>query len=777
LTVAEIKVLARMLWRNRTSCAAAVFMLGAAVAAATITFAVADAALWHDLPYRDPGNLAVLWTKSAGGQDNVSVMDFVSLRANGTGINIAAAAAFRSDYALSGFGDPRQLRGRVLSADYFQTLGVPLVAGRDFTQDEERPGAGTVAIITDHLWQQLFNRQGGLGTVLALNGRAYGIVGILPPYRDPQGEVDIYVPHQFAPTLPRRLRLLTPVVRFGQGSSIEQYRSEVRRLTEAPDDPDAAGHTVEVTSLSERLANSSRSSVSLLFGAGIGLLAIALLNFSTLMAARARQRRPEFSIRIALGASRGKIVGLAVLEAIVLTVAGAAMAAVISNTFLPVLRGQYANNVVNNIDLGVRVLAFMLLTAGTAILTSALAASTTIKGQLSTRHVVLSRLKSGRTVLMAQIGISLALVVSSTVLVGSFFKLRHVNPGFRTRGLYTSRIALPLGLYSDPAKRIAFWPALIANLRERDVRAAITTQLPLSGQENPTNFTIRLNDGVMVTTRMRAVSPEYFDLMRIPLLQGRAFSVTDGPSAPLVVVVNERLAAYLSRFGGPVGQTVSSDVTGTPTTLQVVGVVRDFLHERLSSQPTPEAYYTFAQAPNLLSYSLVLEGPGTARDVSVLLRSSLNLIDQRQPFTPLVPMSDYVDRSLGESRLQAQVLVFFASVAVIVSLSGVYSMVTFLVAGTRRESAIRLALGATVADLRSAVLRGTATYALSGVALGLGILLLLGSMVRPFLFGVTLWNPLLVLACATALTVVCILAAAIPARRIGRVSAAEALFE
>src|SRR5262245_34850849 len=438
--MSEIKVLARILARNRTSTATAVFMLGAAIAAAVTTFAAADAALWRDLPYRDPKNLAVLWTKHSNGRDNVSIPDFLSVRTSGTVFSTAAAGLSVSDFALTGFGDPRQLRARVLSADYFRTLGVPLVGGRDFKRDEEGPVAGYVAIITDHLWQQLFNRQPALGTDLALNGRMYTIVGILPPYRDPQSQVDIYVPYPFAPTLPRRLRLLTPIVRFAPASNIDLVRAEVRRLTEAPDDPEAKGFSVEVMSLAERLAGRTRSSVSLLFGAGIGLLAIALLNFSALMAARARQRRAEFSIRIAIGATFRKIAGLAVAESVVLSGAGAVLALALSYLVLPVLQDHYAKDVVNEIGVGLRVVVFTALTAAMVILASAITATRVMKGQgVSARHVALSRFKAGRTLLVMQIGISMALVVSWAVLARSFFKLQSHDPGFRTDYVYASR--------------------------------------------------------------------------------------------------------------------------------------------------------------------------------------------------------------------------------------------------------------------------------------------------------------------------------------------------
>jgi putative ABC transport system permease protein len=776
--MSEIKALARVLARNWTSTAAAVFMLGAAIAAAVTTFAAADAALWQDLPYRDPQNLAVLWTKHSNGRDNVSMPDFVSVRTNGTAFSTAAAGSFTSDYALTGFGDPRQVRARVLSADYFRTLGVPLIGGRDFNRDEEKPGAGYVAILTDHLWQQLFNRQPALGTALALNGRTYTIVGILPPYRDPQGQVDIYVPHQFAPTLPRNLRLMTPIVRFAPTSSIALVRAEVRRLTEAPDDPEAKGYAVEVMSLAERLARQTRSSVSLLFGAGIGLLAIALLNFSTLMAARARQRRAEFSIRIAIGATFRKIAGLAVAESVVLSCAGAVLALGLSYLVLPVLQSHYAKDIVNEIGIGIRVVVFTVLTAVMAILASAITATRVMKGQgVSTRHVALSRFKAGRTLLVMQIGISMALVVSSVVLAGSFFKLQKVDPGFRTDGLYASRIALPAGRYTDAAKRTAFWRAVIQQLSDRGVKAALTSNLPLTGGGDPIPFTIRMTDGTKVTTKLRVVSPQYFDLIRIPLREGRNLAITDRENAPQVIVVNERLAAYLSRLGPAVGQTISTDVADPPIVGQVVGIIGDIRDDRLSASPEPEAYYIFDQTPNVLAYSVVLESAATPADVSALLRTTLNAIDRQQPFTPPVRMSDYLYRSLGEARLQAQLFLFFAVVAVIVALSGVYSLVTFLVAGTRRESAIRLALGATAGRLQKAILRESAAYAAAGVGVGLGILVLSGALLRPLLYGVSLWNPILVLGCAVGLAGACVLVATIPAMRLGHVSPVEVLLE
>src|SRR4030095_9339601 len=263
----EIRAVFRLLWRSRMFSLAAVCMLAAAAAVATATFSLADALMWRALPYRDAKHLAMLVTTHATGESAVSLPDFTILRDQTRMARLAAVGTFVPDYALSGFGEPRQLQGRVLSAWYFETLGVPLVAGRDFRREEERSGAGWAAIITDHLWADLFGRRTDiLGTPLSMNGLSYVIVGILPPYRDPFGDVDVYVPLRFPQTLSRGLRLITPIARLADGVSPQAYQQEIARLTGNTGDPLAAGYRVELMPLHARLAARHRSAAAPLFG-------------------------------------------------------------------------------------------------------------------------------------------------------------------------------------------------------------------------------------------------------------------------------------------------------------------------------------------------------------------------------------------------------------------------------------------------------------------------------------------------------------------------------
>jgi putative ABC transport system permease protein len=777
----EVRALFRLIGRNRLSSIAAVAMLAVSIAGAATTFALIDAVLWRALPYRDPARLAVLVTTHAGGQANVSLPDFTAIRERAKDFEVAGAGGFTSEYALTGFGEPRQLRGRLLSGDYFRTLGVRLAAGRDFTRTEEQAGAGTVAIITDSLRQQIFSGREPVGQLLSLNGRGYTVVGVLPPYRDPFGDVDIYVPHQFSPTLPRRFRMLTPIVRLGADRDLASLQSQIRVVTALPD-PEAAGHTVQAFSLSDHQASTTRGSVQLLFGAAAGLLAIGLVNFAMLLGARARDRQSEFAVRTALGATRMRLLKLTLMDATTLSVGGVVTALAVSRVLLPIVQARYGSDTINAVGLNTRVVAFAAVIGAIAIVTAVLTTAGSFGARISTQRYATRQTsaasfgETGRVLIVVQIAVSMALVVSAAVLVRSFLELRQVDPGFRTVDILASRIALPVGKYSTPAARAQFWRTLIDGLRAHSVRAAISTQLPLTGQDNPTAFYARLTDGSTITTKLRSVSPAYFDVMRIPLVNGRGLADTDTADAPLALLVNQRLAVALSRVGPALGQTISFDVAATPLVGRVVGIVGDIRHEGLHRDPGPEAYAAFEQAP-IQTYSLVMESRGNQADASRLLRETIADIDRDQPVTGPVLMSQYVEQSLAGTRFQAGVLSFFAWTALVAAATGLYGFLTYIVRGRRREWAVRLALGATSRDLQRLVLGETGLSIASGVVLGLTLFAIAAGLLKALVFGVVIWNPAVVAASVIILTTACLCAATVPAWRAGRIAPSEALRE
>src|SRR5688572_1986376 len=772
----EIRAVFRLLWRSRMSSLAAVCMLAAAAAVATATFSLADALLWRALPYRDAQQLAMLVTTHANGEQAVSLPDFTLLRDQTRHARVAAATTFLPDYALSGFGEPRQLQGRFLSAGYFETLGVPLVAGRDFRREEERPGAGGQAIITDHLWADLFGRRTDiLGTPLSMNGLLYVIVGILPPYRDPFGDVDVYVPQRFSPTLQRGLRLLTPIARLADGVSPQAYQQEIERLTGNTGDPLAAGYRVELVPLHDRLAARHRAAAALLFGGAVALLAIALLNFAVLAATRARLRVPEFTMRLALGATRSRILALAAIELVPLAFVAMVLAVPAGALLVNVLRGQYSADIVTEIAVDGRAITFLATILAAAVATTFAAASRSFRAHLVTqRSIASSRLAGGRSFVVTQMALSLALVIGSGLLAKSFVALSSVDPGLETRNIHTTRMAIPIGRYTTPESRVRVWQQLLERLDQAGLPTGMTSNLPLSGQELPTAFRARMSSGDAVPIDIRLVSRGFFDVFQIPVRMGRSIADSDEASAPRVVVINRSLAARVAAVGPPLGQTLAFDFMEPPFTATVVGVVEDIRQQQLGAMPSPEAYLSFAQTLEP-RYSLVLSSAGSSEQVGRVVREVVDTIDRELAFTPITPMTDYVQQNLAAPRVQLELTSSFAIVALVVAAAGLYSLLAFLAAGSRREWAIRLALGATPRLLQQSLFRLSLQYGVLAAVLGIAIVAAMGRGLRGMLYGVEVWDPVIVASSTALMIVTCLIAAVGPALRVREDGAVDAL--
>jgi predicted permease len=749
-------------------------MLAAAAAVATATFSLADALLWRALPYRDAQKLAMLVTTHASGETAVSLPDFTILRDQTRLARLAAAGTLVPDYALTGSGEPRQLRGRVLSAGFFEALGVPLVAGRDFRRDEERSGAGWAAIITDRLWADLFGRRPDvLGTPLAMNGLSYVIVGILPPYRDPFGDVDIYVPQRFSPVLPRGLRLLTPIARLADGVSPQMFQQEIDRLTGNTGDPLAAGYRVELIPLHARLAVRHRSAAGLLFGGAVALLAIALLNFSVLAATRARLRVPEFAMRLALGATRRRILTLAAIELVPLAFVAMLLAIPAGALLVNVLRGQYAQDVVTEIAVDARAIAFLAAILAVAVATTFAAASRSFRAHLVTqRSIASSRLVGGRSFVVAQMALSLALVIGSGLLAKSFVALSRVDPGLETRNIHTTRIAIPIGRYPTQERRTRVWQQLLERLDQAGLPTGLTSNVPL-WQNTPPSFRARMSSGDAVPASVRLVSRGFFDLLEIPVLTGRSIADSDGASAPRVVVINQSLAARVAAVGPPLGQTLTFDFIEPPFTATVVGVVDDIRHQ-LGVMPAPEAYFAFAQMLEP-RYSLVLSSPGSAEQVGRAIRDVVNTIDPELAFSPITPMADHVQQNLASPRVQLELTSSFALVALVVAAAGLYSLLAFLAANSRREWAIRLALGATPRRLQRSLFRLSLTYGVIAAVFGVALVAAVGRGLTGMLYGVEVWDPMIVASSTALMILTCLIAAVGPALRVREDGAVDAL--
>ena len=637
--MSERKAVFRRLWRNRASSTAAIFMVATSAAVATTTFALADAASWRDLPYRDASRLAMIITTHENGEAAVSLPDFHILRDKLTQARVAGAGSFALEYALAGFGDPRQFRGRQTTADFFDVLGVAMVAGRNFTPAEEKPG-NWVVIITERMWNELFGRKPeAIGSVLALNGGAYTVVGVVAQHRDSFGEIDVYVPMQFSPSLQRGLRILSPVARMTDTATLAQVQTEVRALTANTGDPLAKGYTVEAVDYHARAGSRVRSAVYFLFAGGVGLALIAFCNYAILTAARTHQGLGELTLRLALGATKMRVLGLAAAEAAALGVAAALAASGIAWLILPILQTRYGTEVLNEVSLGLRPCCSSAASSPSRCWWRSRREPRVLEpavGRPRRRPSVVV----GRTLVSAQVGLSLVLVTSAVLFVRSFGELNRVDPGFKTDGLYASRIALPAIRFPGP-KAAAFYKALLEKLEQDGVTAALSSELPLTGVDSPTNFAAQMSNDEKVPIRIRSVSPEYLDVLGVAVHSGRSFARTDSAQAPRVVVINEHLGKRVARLGNPVGQMLAFDFVTPPYVAQVIGVVADFRHSSLSRPGIAEAYFAYEQTPQT-RFSLVMSGPANSRDAARTLRTAMNSVDPTQAFSAVVPIADYV---------------------------------------------------------------------------------------------------------------------------------------
>jgi ABC-type antimicrobial peptide transport system permease subunit len=334
-------------------------------------------------------------------------------------------------------------------------------------------------------------------------------------------------------------------------------------------------------------------------------------------------------------------------------------------------------------------------------------------------------------------------------------------------------MAIPFGRFPTPESRVRVWQQLLERLDQAGLPTGLTSNLPL-WRDIPPAFRARMSSGEAVPASVRIVSRGFFDLLEIPVRTGRSIADSDGASAPRVVVINRSLAARMAAaVGPPLGQTLTFDFSDPPFTATVVGVVEDIRHQ-LGAMPSPEAYLAFAQTTEP-RYSLVLSSAGSAEQVRRVVREVVDTIDPGLVFVPITPMADYVKQNLAAPRVQLELTSSFALVALVVAAAGLYSLLTFLAAGSRREWAIRLALGATPRRLQRSLFRLALTYGVIAAALGIALVAAVGQGLTGMLYGVAFWDPLIVASSTGVMIVTSLVAAVGPVLRVSEDGVVESL--
>ena len=791
--------------RNKPAFAAtAVVTLALAIGANTAMFTVIRAVLLKPLQYRDPESLV----RMSGG---ATPARFAEMKLESRSMASLGAFAGAENLTLSGGPEPEVLNAARVSANFLEILGVAPVRGRGFRPEEDSPGGAPVAIVSSELWRRAFSEDPHIaGRTVALGSQPYTVVGVLPPrFEFPFAGVDVWLPAPSeSPLFPPASRELSPFLtlfgRLKRGATLQQANAEMRvvRLQYAMAHParlDAKAKTpVEVTPMKDELVAKVRSMLLTLFGAVTFVLLIACANVASLLLARAASRSREFAIRSALGAARARLVGQLLAESVLLSCLGGALGVLAAAWILRAISAMTSFPLprAGEIHLDWAILGFAAaLSVSTGILfglAPALGASRPdlIRVLRATGAIVphgrpgglLDGVTLRRLLLVAQVALSIMLLIGAALLVQSVSRMRGVDVGFNPSNLLTMQISLPPLRYGTDQKKVSFFQEILRRVESlHGVRGATAAMfLPMMGfagtpVQDASKPPLPLNERPIATILI--VTPGNFRTLEIPLRRGRDFTERDTPGAQRVAIVDEALVrrfwpAYPSGID-PVGQMLL--IGGVkPKPAQIVGIAAG-VHQSVERTEWPESVYVaFAQNPPPFA-SLAIRTAGTPLGFTRAVRETVRTLDHDQPIAAVRTMEDLVEEQVGPRRLLAILLGSFAGVALLLALIGVYGIIAYSVEQRTQEVGIRRALGARQGDILWLVLGEGLRLALAGIAVGVAGAFILTRLMRNLLFHVGAADPTTFAAVAILFLAVALAASYIPARRAARIDPMTAL--
>jgi putative ABC transport system permease protein len=780
---------------------AAVATLALGIGAASTIFAGVDALFLRALRMPDADRVMTLWGKNrAAGFDhsNVSYMDFLDWKKDASSFE-SIAAIMSTGQTLTGRGEPEAVDVVLATGDFFRVVNRPARLGRLLTPADDRPDAARVAVLSEEAWRRRFASDPGvLGSTLTLDSQPYTIIGVLPEQSLPGFEsVQAYT--AFGPDLgtpDRGDRSYLVFGRLRRGVSIESCRAELdaisRRLAAAYPRSNA-GFEVNVVPLLEDLYGAKfRVGLYSLLAAVVLVLTIACANIAQLLLSRSAAREREIAVRVALGASRARIVRQMLTESVLLAAGGGALGILAAvwglQAFVRLLPQDLAR--LPEIGLDGRVFAFSVLmalaTAAAFGLLPALHASragfSEALRSASSRGAPGGRRARIQAILVAsEVALAVVLLSGAGLLAKSLLLLRRVDPGFRSDHVLTMRLDLPDRLFDAPEKIRSFDAALLERLAALPgVRAAAAvTTLPFTGNNSWTFITPEgrapAPPGQEPRVGRIVVSPDYFRAMRIPILRGRPIRPSDVENTPRVAVINQEFARRYWPGENPVGKRFGRPRADAKNPwIEVVGVAGDVRHRGLAAPVRPEMYFALAQAPET-GVSLVLSTTSDPAGLAEAAKREIHAIRPDQAVSNVRTMDRWVADDIGSDSLWTWLTMAFAAAAAALAAMGLYAVVSLFVGQSRREIGIRMALGAQARDVLALVLSRSLRFAGVGMAAGLVATLALSRVVASLLYSVRPTDPGVLAGISLVLATAALAASYVPARRATRVDPARAL--
>jgi putative ABC transport system permease protein len=804
-TMLDLQYAFRMLRKTPGFSAVAIATLALGIGANTAIFSVINAVLIEALPFKDPSRLVVLWEEQArqpGRPNVVAPANYLRWRERATSFeNMSAFTATRLN--LTGAGAPVELAIHVVSTGFFETLGVNPIHGRTFSvQETSDPSNNQVAVLSYELWRTRFGSDAAaVGRTIQLSGASLLVIGVMPPdmrlaLRNGNGTKppDIWVPLAFtAQAWVPRGRGFSAIARLKPGVSIEQARAEMLTIAKGLQAEFAAfdtGWTNQVVPLRDELAGEVKPALIVLAGAVSFVLLIACVNVANLLLARGARRQQEIAVRCAIGAGRQRVVRQLLTESLLLCALGGVAGLVVANWTLKGLLLLSPTEVagLEHVRLSYPVLAF---TAAVSLLTALLAGFapafevsradfTALKNGVRQIGSDLRRRRLRHSLVVAELALAVVLLIGAGLLLRSFARMQQIDTGFDARNVLTMRVTLPGQRYSAPGATTRLFGDIVRRVRALPgVEAAgVVSFLPFSELGAATGFTIVGRPvpppGEGYVTDVRVCDQGYFDSMHIALKRGRWFSDREMRERSNVVIVNEALARQYFSDHDPIGQRVTIAMTASPVPSEIVGVVADVRYADLTAAPRPMSYWPHPQLP-YSAMTVTVRATTEPLGLSPAITREIQALDKDQPVADVRTMDQWMSRALARERFSSTLLAVFAGLALLLASIGIYGVMSYAVSQRQAEIGVRLALGAEPTRVRRLILGAGLRLVIAGVAIGLGLGMVLSRALTSLLYETRLADPATIVSVVLLLAAVATIAIYLPARRASRLNPIVAL--
>ncbi len=816
----DLRYCFRTMLKSPGFAAVTILSLALGIGANTSIFSAINAVLLRPLPFKDPNRLMTVDRTSSDPVNPVSPWSypkFEALRANNEVFEEVAAISLQS-FPLTEIDNPERLQVEMVSAGYFQMLGVEAIQGRTFAPEEDQtPGTHPVALIGHGLWERRFGAQPGvIGQTISLNKVHLNVIGVLPEgFKGQSGTVEVWVPMMMAPqlTFPRRLKStgahwhnvvarLKPGVSLTQAqASMEVLNQKIAEANPGQQNPEA----IKVTNLRESKIDPAISKSLLILFAAVGLvLLIACVNIANLLLAKSRSRQKEIAIRLALGASRARLVRQLLTESTLLSMIGGLVGLLLALWGIelltainpmsdPASRARY--NLMrdfNVFSIDAQVLLFnVALSIVTGLvfgLAPALRASRRdvndgLKegaGLAAEKSGGLRRLSFTSTLIVGEVAISLVLLVGAGLMIKSFARLQATAIGFNPDNVLTAKISLPGREYEG--KAIGFYEQLLDRARNLPgvESASVAISTPLSSNSSKAALKIEGRPAPegeeSAVAGYHVIGPEHFDALKIPVLRGRVFTDQDRKGAKRVAIINDTAARRIWPDEEAVGKRIWLSIGWEKNDFaEIVGVVGDVKYRNVEQTVEPDVYISYLQTVEEAPSFVLMRTNGNPAALVAGLRREVLSLDKNVPLYDVKTLEERSRDATSRARFTAMLLGVFAAMALLLSAVGIYGVMAYAVAGRTREIGIRMALGAQRADVLRLIMGDGIALTSIGLGLGLAASFVATRILTNQLYGVDATDPVTFAAVSLILAAVALAASYIPARRATRVDPMVAL--